>query len=758
LAPSRARAATDFWNTGSGNWNTALNWTSGVPTAGKDVYIVESDSVDRVVSYDYGGATMTLNSLTLDNLGAGTNTLAQAAQYLNVTTEFIGATGRAVFSQSGGSNIAKNLYLGFGPAATATYTLAGGASLLTSTGGFIGGGSTSGGGTALFNQTGGTHIVGVSGTSPALSIGYNKGSGTYMLSDGVLTVGTLQLASEYVGSNGAGVFNQSGGIHTIGSSNALGSGGLFIGTFGGNGTYTLSGGALNVYAGSVSSGNEIIGSGGNGVFNQSGGSHTVGAGSSSALIVGAKGGNGTLTLGAGSLNIGGHFDVGGDGTTHGTGVVVQNGGVVKAGDWLSVGEGGTDGVHSSGTYYLNAGTITLGLELTISDFSNSTGAFYMTSGNVSASALAVGNWLGDSDAVGLLVQGGGTIQIASTIHVAGVGANSAGTYQLLGGVLASTSGSYLSLQTRGAFIVATNAVISGLGTFAQSGGVATIPGTLTIDPSGTAAFTSYSFTGGTATIGSLTGSSGTAVIGSTSGATLAKLGVGRFDLGSLRVETGGRITVSGGPPRASNSVGTLTMTGNATLDLADSTLATSTPADTIKSYLARAYTANADWSGPGLTSGLARQNPVTYSVGYAASSDQSAIDAGIIVAPGQVLVTPTLTGDANLDGKVDFFDITQLLGYKYNTGQPASYTDGDLNYDGVVDFFDLTVVLSANYNSGQTFGAAALSAAESTGDTNVPEPAQVAAIGCATLLVAHRRRRITQRSTPQSSAARAPGK
>src|SRR5205085_11810828 len=111
---------------------------------------------------------------------------------------------------------------------------------------------------------------------------------------------------------------------------------------------------------------------------QSGGSNTVGI-SAGALIVGGKGGSGTYTLSGGSLSIRGRFDVGGDGSTHGTGVVVQNGGVVSAGDWLSVGAGGGTS-RSSGTYYLNGGTISLGADLSVSDFSNSTGSFYMTAG------------------------------------------------------------------------------------------------------------------------------------------------------------------------------------------------------------------------------------------------------------------------------------------------------------------------------------------------------------------------------------------
>jgi hypothetical protein len=65
-----------------------------------------------------------------------------------------------------------------------------------------------------------------------------------------------------------------------------------------------------------------------------------------------------------------------------------------------------------------------------------------------------------------------------------------------------------------------------------------------------------------------------------------------------------------------------------------------------------------------------------------------------------------------MDGKVNFFDISQILAYRYNTGGTgAAYTQGDLNYDGKVNFFDLSLVLSANYNTGVTYGPAAASAA-----------------------------------------------
>jgi autotransporter-associated beta strand protein len=171
--------------------------------------------------------------------------------------------------------------------------------------------------------------------------------------------------------------------------------------------------------------------------------------------------------------------------------------------------------------------------------------------------------------------------------------------------------------------------------------------------------------------------------------------------------------------RLTHQIGALLISGTGNLDLGNHELLTTTSPATIKNYLANAFDAlgNQDWAQRGLTSSLAKANPAVYSVGYAYGGDTSAQDAAVATHGGsslsltQTLVRPVLAGDANLDGTVDFFDITQLLGYKYNTGQAASYTDGDLDYSGKVDFFDLTIILSSNYNTGQTFGPAALSAA-----------------------------------------------
>jgi hypothetical protein len=71
---------------------------------------------------------------------------------------------------------------------------------------------------------------------------------------------------------------------------------------------------------------------------------------------------------------------------------------------------------------------------------------------------------------------------------------------------------------------------------------------------------------------------------------------------------------------------------------------------------------------------------------------------------GQLLIDqmnplPLLNGDVNSDGSVDFFDLSQLLATKYNTGVAATYAEGDVNGDGVVDFFDLSELLATNWGT-----------------------------------------------------------
>jgi hypothetical protein len=79
-----------------------------------------------------------------------------------------------------------------------------------------------------------------------------------------------------------------------------------------------------------------------------------------------------------------------------------------------------------------------------------------------------------------------------------------------------------------------------------------------------------------------------------------------------------------------------------------------------------------------------------------------------------VIGTPTLAGDANLDGRVDINDLTVVLNNFGRTGQ--TWTQGSMDGDstGTVDINDLTIVLD-------NFGAT-VAASGRAGISAVPEP------------------------------------
>ncbi|MGA2442978.1 MAG: hypothetical protein ABSH08_18655, partial [Tepidisphaeraceae bacterium] len=188
----RALGATETWTAASGNWSTASNWNSGsgpVPGAGDTVDITNADGTSRTIAYNYSGPAITLGYLTIDNDGAGTNTLSMtsAGTALSAAIEELGNSNSSVFPgwgvliQSAGSNTLTNsLYLGYGAADAGFYTLSGTGSLTTTYNGFLKPGNEYLGwsGTGSFNQTGGSNTVG-----GALWLGFSTGSsGTYNLS------------------------------------------------------------------------------------------------------------------------------------------------------------------------------------------------------------------------------------------------------------------------------------------------------------------------------------------------------------------------------------------------------------------------------------------------------------------------------------------------------------------------------------------------------------------------------------------------
>jgi hypothetical protein len=75
-------------------------------------------------------------------------------------------------------------------------------------------------------------------------------------------------------------------------------------------------------------------------------------------------------------------------------------------------------------------------------------------------------------------------------------------------------------------------------------------------------------------------------------------------------------------------------------------------------------------------------------------------------------VETVLTGDANLDGKVDINDLTIVLAHFGQTG--TTWTKGEFTGDGTVDINDLTIVL-ARFGQSSGSSAAGISAAPEPG-------------------------------------------
>jgi len=129
LAPAPAPAATKTWIGGTGQWNTAGNWSpSGQPAAGDTVNLTQSDATSRTVTYyNTTNPSAVLKSLKIDATGTGTMTFNMSNNHaLNVTTEYVGYDGKGFVTQSAGTDSAATLYLGYNAGGNGRYTITGG--------------------------------------------------------------------------------------------------------------------------------------------------------------------------------------------------------------------------------------------------------------------------------------------------------------------------------------------------------------------------------------------------------------------------------------------------------------------------------------------------------------------------------------------------------------------------------------------------------------------------------------------------------
>lgn len=409
IASAAVGAARTWDNTViTGNWNLGTNWVStGVPQAGEDIVMFQTDAANRVVTY-VNPSGVAINSLQIDSTGPGVFTLVQPGDDLAVTGNMdLGRDGRGAFHLQGGSFTSGGTYAGVH--GTGTFQQSGGDSAFTnflslgeefdgfghasvtgSTSTMVAGEIDVGyNGTGTFVHTGGS----VQATQ-FLSCGVQVGArGTYILAPG----GSLFSSQQYIGLLGDGTFVQTGGdnyaptvlsigentgaagTYTIGNAATLYAAELDVGFEGlgvmnqnggsvtTNGLYvatrTLSAGTYNMTAGSLSTGEVSVGadSGSHGKFFQTGGSHVVDASLALAYYAGSRGeyelSGGTLS--AGSLVVGGSdLGPGGLATFSINGGNLNVSGLMKV--WGRSLVRYDNGVHHSGSLDIDGGRMLVG--------------------------------------------------------------------------------------------------------------------------------------------------------------------------------------------------------------------------------------------------------------------------------------------------------------------------------------------------------------------------------------------------------------
>ncbi len=346
LVAGMAQASTedDFIGSSPGDYNTAGNWSAGVPAGGYKGYIYGSSVVTLsspvgptadALDISAGGSSDNCQlqilagaSLSVGLLDAGfwygTGTVTQTGGTVNVT----GASGR-VFT------------LGDNGTGTGSYTISGGTCNVTNGDFYLSYGASSSG--SLYVQ--GTGALSVAGDT---LVGYaNTGLVTQ-------TGGTVTFPHVYLGYNNGvtGTYNLSGG--TL----------ITNGVFGINGvmTFNFNGGTLEPYSTPNSEWFEVFGSGSANIYVKEGGAFINTAGQSTAigypLQHGGVGTDGGLTkLGAGTLTLevastytgnttvsGGTLSLGYADLAAASNVSIASGAV------LNLTYGGTDTIHA---LYLN---------------------------------------------------------------------------------------------------------------------------------------------------------------------------------------------------------------------------------------------------------------------------------------------------------------------------------------------------------------------------------------------------------------------
>ena len=367
--------------------------------------------------------------------------------------------------------------------------------------------------------------------------------------------GTLTANRAFIGNNSIGSVSQNSGTFTLTPGTPVTDGRLILGnTTGGVGNYSLSGGSVFADILTVGGGSTSGATFGTGTFTQSGGSvNLTTVGNVGELIVGDVSGSiGTYNLSGGTLQAKNVY-VAVSGTSAGERKIVQTGGVATISNTLQIGgfTGGSSategsytlagtsdsqlkaaniyvGVSGIGTFTQDGGVNSIGLGAAGVDrnllvgavFGNSNGTYTLKSGTLSAEGEFIGNpgkgtfiQTGGTNNVSiqLFVDTGGTTATKGSYTISGGNLNTTGSgnqpgllntseFNLNGGTVnVSGTGSDAGLDNRGTFTLA-GGTLSGSATkinFGTMTGFGNISGTGALINRGT-----MNFTNGTTTISS----------------------------------------------------------------------------------------------------------------------------------------------------------------------------------------------------------------------------------------------------------------
>ena len=438
---------------------------------------------------------------------------------------------------------------------------------------------------------------------------------------------------------------------------------------------------------------------------------------------------GTLTVNA---DFDGGFVIGGRTSSLPVGVYHLDGGGVIANTNVQVGGRG------SGTIDQTAGSFAANGFVAIGRHAGSVGEWTVSGGTVTQNGASRRLIVGEGGVGTLTLAGAGRVSLAGPLQISSL-SSSSGTVNLDGGTLTAPrvyKGSGTATWNFDGGILRAGATTSvfmqGLSNaFVQAGGAivdtqgysVTIAQPLLHDPT-------LGLPDGGLTkrgVGTLTLSAANTYTGSTviEAGTLRVGNPAALGTGNLRIAAGGLLALA---PGLVVEAAALDLAGGR-VDIGDGRLeitAGGIKAGTIRNALISGR-GNGSWNGGEgvVSSTVAAAAAGSRTIGYRVAAD------------GAALIAFAAPGDADLNGRVDVFDLVTIgSGGDYGTGAAASWATGDMNYDGKANIFDMVAINAA--------GAYGQGSYRSPAVTVVPEPevflSPATAVGVCLAVIAGRRR------------------